>query len=75
MPETTNISPAVKTVAAVDNQPATAPVDAQPKRRAFRQRRSVWLIAALRLIGSGVFGYLPARKAARLDPVEALARD
>src|ERR1039457_6404258 len=57
MPETTNISPVVKPAATVDSQPATAPVDAQPKRRAFLQRRSVWLIAALLLVGIAVFGY------------------
>ena len=57
MPETTNISPVVKPAATVDNQPATAPMEAQPKRRAFWQRRSVWLIAALVLAGVGAFGY------------------
>src|ERR1017187_3963133 len=57
MPETTNISPVVKPAATADRQPATAPVDAQPKRRAFLQRRSVWLIAALLLVGIAVFGY------------------
>src|ERR1017187_10312249 len=56
MPETTNISPVVKPAATVDNQPATAPMEAQPKRRAFWQRRSVWLIAALVLAGVGAFG-------------------
>ena len=57
MPETTNVSPVVKSAATVDNQPATSPADPQPKRRAFWQRRSVWLIAALVLAGIAVFGY------------------
>src|ERR1017187_2782922 len=57
MPETTNVSPVVKPAATVDSQPATAPVDAQPKRRDFWQRRRVWLIAALIFAGAGVFGY------------------
>ena len=57
MPETTNMSPEVKPAATVDIQPATAPVNAQPKRRAFWQRRGVWLIATLLLVGIAVFGY------------------
>src|ERR1035437_1556316 len=57
MPETTNISPAVKSEATANVQPAMAPVDAEPKRRAFWKRRSVWLIAALLLIGIAVCGY------------------
>jgi macrolide-specific efflux system membrane fusion protein len=56
MPETTNISPVVKPAAAGVNQSATAPIDSPPKRRAFWQRRSVWLIAALVLIGVGGVG-------------------
>jgi ABC-type antimicrobial peptide transport system permease subunit len=45
------------------------------KLRTLVQRRSLWLVGALLVIGVGAFGYLPARKAAQLDPIEALARD
>ena len=57
MPETTNISPVVKSAATANDQPATPPVDRQLKRRAFLRRRSVWLIGALLVAGAGVFGY------------------
>jgi macrolide-specific efflux system membrane fusion protein len=57
MPETTNISPVVKSAATADDQPATPPRDRQLKRRAFLRRRSVWLIGALLVAGVGAFGY------------------
>jgi macrolide-specific efflux system membrane fusion protein len=57
MPETPHINPAVEPATAIDHPPATSPEDRQPKRRAFWQRRSVWLMAALLLLGIGGFGY------------------
>ena len=57
MPETTNISPVVKSVAIVNDQPSTPPGDSQPKRKVLWRRRSVWLIGALLIAGVGAFGY------------------
>jgi len=57
MPETTNISPVVKSATTANDQPATPPGDRQLKRRAFLRRRSVWLIGALLVAGAGAFGY------------------
>ena len=57
MPEPADISPVVKPVAAVGPPPAKAPADSPPKRRAFWQRRSVWLTASLLLAGIALLGY------------------
>ena len=57
MPETTNISPAVKSAATADEQPATPPGNRHSKFRALLKRRSVWLIGALLVAGAGAFGY------------------
>ena len=45
--------------------------------QAFGLYRSLWVFASLPdLVGIGVlFGYLPARRAARLNPIEALRYD
>jgi hypothetical protein len=55
--EPPSISPEVKPAATVDNQPVKVQADSQPKCRAFWRRRSVWLIAALLLVGIAMLGY------------------
>lgn len=57
MPETTNITPVVKSAATANDQPATPPEDRHSKFRALLKRRSVWLIGTLLIAGAGVFGY------------------
>jgi hypothetical protein len=56
MPEPTDISPVVITAATVAIQPVKVQADSQPKRRAYWQRRGVWLLAALLLVGIALFG-------------------
>ena len=57
MPEKTNINPAAKSAATVDDQPATSPRDRHLKFRSLLRRRSLWLIGALLVAGAGAFGY------------------
>jgi macrolide-specific efflux system membrane fusion protein len=55
--ESLNISPAAKSAAPANDDPATPPRDRHLKYRAFLQRRSLWLMGALLVVIIGVLGY------------------
>ncbi len=55
--ETTNISPPEKSAVNADAPRAASPPDAKAKRRSILRRSVLWLIAALIVVGAGVFGY------------------
>ena len=55
--ETTNISLATNSAGIAGDESAAPPRDRHVKVRAFLQRRSLWLIGALLVIGAGAFGY------------------
>jgi membrane fusion protein, macrolide-specific efflux system len=55
---TTNISPVAKSAAPATNPPAAPPSNGHHgKLRALLQRRSLWVIGALLVIGAGALGY------------------
>jgi len=55
--ETLNISPAAKSAAIANDEPATPPSGRHLKFRALLNRRSLWVIGALLIVGAGVLGY------------------
>jgi macrolide-specific efflux system membrane fusion protein len=54
---TTNISPVAKSAAPATNPPVAPPRNGHGKLRALLQRRSLWVIGALLVIGVGALGY------------------
>ena len=55
--ETISISPAAKSAATANHELAPPATDRHLKHRGRLQRRSLWLVGALLVIGAGAFGY------------------